>query len=92
IEMANIMKKTFYIIVPFAAIEAKREPLLQKTLGAFKPAKKVIFTEEAFLRYKEQLWQRVEHVANGLTGMGLKLQALDTENILELFFNLYNPE
>ena len=90
IEMANIMKKTFYIIVPFAAIEAKREPLLQKTLGAFKPAKKVIFTEEAFLRYKEQLWQRVEHVANGLTGMGLKLQALNTENILELFYNLYN--
>jgi len=92
IEMANIMKKTFYIIVPFAAIEAKREPLLQKTLKAFKPAKKVIFTEQAFFRYKEQLWQRVEHVANGLTGMGLKLQALDTENILELFFNLYNPE
>lgn len=91
VEMANIMKKSFYIIVPFAAIEAKREPLLKKAVKAFKPAGKVVFTEEAFLRYKEQLWQRVEHIANGLAGMGLKVQALNTENILELFYSLYNP-
>lgn len=91
VQMANIMKKAFYVIVPFAAIEAKRESVIKKTIKAFKPAKKVVFTEESFLRYKEQLWQRVDHIANGLSGMGLKLQALDTENILELFYSLYNP-
>jgi len=90
--MANIMRKSFYIIVPFAAIEAKRESAVKKFVQAFKPAKKVIFTEEAFLRYKEQLWQRLDHVANGLASAGLKVEALDTENILELFYNLYNPE
>ncbi|MFH1392157.1 MAG: hypothetical protein ABIG90_00540 [bacterium] len=91
VEMANIMKKSFYIIVPFAAIEAKRESVMQKAKNIFKPSKKAVFTEEAFSRYKEQLWQRVDHIANGLSGMGLKLQALNTENILELFYNLYNP-
>jgi len=91
VEMANIMKKSFYIIVPFAAIEAKRESVLQKAKNVFRPAKKAVFTEEAFSRYKEQLWQRLDHIANGLTGMGLKVQALDTENILELFYSIYNP-
>lgn len=90
VKMANIMKKSFYIIVPFAPIETKTEPFFQKIFKAFKPAKKVVFTEEAFFRYKEQLWQRVDHVANGLAGMGLNLEPLTTENILELFYNLYN--
>ncbi len=91
VEMANIMRKSFYIIVPFSAIEAKRESWLKKIKG-LKPTPKIVFTEEAFLRYKEQLWQRLDHIAHGLAGMGLKVQAIDTENILELFFNIYNPE
>lgn len=90
IEMSNVMTKKFYIVVPFAAIEAKQESFIKKIIKTFKPAKKIDFTEKAFARYKEQLWQRLEYISDGLSGMGLRVQPLDTENILELFYNLYN--
>lgn len=90
VEMTNIMKKAFYIIVPFSAVEAKRESTLQKAKQLFKSRRKTVFTKQTFERYKEQLWQRVEHIADGLAGIGLKVQALDTKNILELFYALYN--
>jgi len=91
IEMANIMEKGFYIIVPFAPIEAKRESFIKKIKHVLKPAQKTVFTEKTFTQYKEQLWQRIDHIANGLAGIGLKVQALDTPAVLELFYNLYNP-
>lgn len=93
IEMTNIMKKNFYIIVPFSPVEAKREHFLQKMQNVFKSAKKQSsFTKQDFERYKEQLWQRSEYIADGLAGLGLRVEPLDTQNILELFYRLYNPE
>lgn len=92
IEMANIMKKSFYVIVPFSYIEAKRESGFDKFKNIIKPAPKVKFTQAAFDRYREQLWQRIEHVVSGLSGMGLTVEALNSKQILELFYGLYNPE
>ena len=91
VDMANIMTKNFYISIPFSSFEAKRDTFLQKMKTALKPPKKVKFTEKAFSRYREQLWQRVEHVAGGLSGMSLKVSPLSTEELLELFYKLYNP-
>jgi hypothetical protein len=91
-KISNIMSKGFYLVVPFAPIEAKRESFLEKFKSVVKPAKKVTFTEEAFSRYKEQLWQRIDYIINGLRAVGLKVAVLDTEAILELFYKLYNPE
>ena len=46
---------------------------------------------EAFETYKNQLWQRVDHIVAGLSGIGLKLVPLKTEEIIELLYNSYNP-
>ena len=91
VDMANIMTKSFYISVPFSSFEAKRDTFFRKFKTALKPPKKVKFTEKNFNRYREQLWQRVEHIAGGLSGMGLKVAPLSTEDLLELFYKLYNP-
>ena len=86
------MKKTFYVSVPFSMIESVRDSLKDKIKNAIKPAPKIQFTPENFLRYREQLWQRVEHVSSGLSEIGLRVEALNSEQILELFYNLYNPQ
>lgn len=92
IEMANIMKKSFYVVVPFSYIEAKRESTWNKFKNIIKPAPKIKFTQATFNRYREQLWQRIEHVVSGLSEMGLAVEALNSKQILELFYGLYNPE
>lgn len=91
IEMANIMNKTFFIVVPFAPIETKSESLPKKILNTLKPPKKMLFTHENFIRYKEQLWQRLEYISSGLSSMQIAAKPLNTQELVELFYNLYNP-
>jgi len=38
-----------------------------------------------------QLDQRVDQVINGLNQMGLRAVPLNNDELLELFYNLYNP-
>ena len=94
VEMANIVSKTFYITVPFSPVEELTD--LGKGLigqvGSKKTAKQAyVFKEEEFGKNKGQLLQRVQHVANGLAGMGLKMTSLNTQELIELFYTLYNP-
>ena len=65
-----------------------------KNLGfLIKPPKNPAeFTEEKFQEYKNQLLQRVEHIILSLAHVGIKAAALQTEELIELFYNLYNPE
>ncbi len=62
----------------------------------FKPAnQKKQEEEEKLKREKEnlaQLERRVEQVINGLTEIGLKAIPLEDEVLIELFYNLYNPQ
>jgi hypothetical protein len=55
------------------------------------PQRMVEEKREIFETYKNQLWQRVDHVIAGLSGIGLKLVPLKTEEIIELLYNSYNP-
>lgn len=95
VEMSNIVSKTFYIAIPYSAQEELAD-LGKGVLGAFggkKNAKQAaVFKEEEFGKNKGQLLQRVQHVAGGLAGMGLKMTALNTQELIELFYLLYNPE
>jgi len=93
IDVGAIMKKEFFIIVPFSGMEAKRETIFDKVKNLvrdlnIKQGPK--FTEDVFARYKEQLWQRVDYLITGLSGMDLNVNVLDTQAILELLYNLYN--
>lgn len=40
----------------------------------------------------EQLNQRVDQIINGLIEIGLRAVPLDDEALIELFYNLYNPQ
>ncbi|OIO44401.1 MAG: hypothetical protein AUJ24_01550 [Parcubacteria group bacterium CG1_02_36_42] len=84
-----IMTKTFYIIIPFYP-----SPLEGPKFGAKKTQdqKPVSLTEEAFQRYKAQLWQRMEFLALGLRRCGLQAIPLITPELVELFWRFYHPK
>ena len=90
-EVSNIMTKFFYVVVPFSPIETKEGGIFNKISAIFSPRKEVLQKREAFETYKNQLWQRVDHIVAGLSGIGLKLVPLKTEEIIELLYNSYNP-
>ncbi|HEB01525.1 MAG TPA: hypothetical protein ENI16_00830 [Candidatus Portnoybacteria bacterium] len=91
VEMANIMNKTFYIIIPFAPVAAKKGGFLDKITGSFKPSRVAEAKKEEFEKYKNQLWQRVEMIKSSLERIGLRVAPLNTQELIELYYTLYNP-
>ena len=87
VQVGNIMDQTFYVVVPLSKMEKKESGLVEK-LGL---TKKTGGDEiKSFDELKSQLWQRLEYVAGGLAGMGIKSAPLNTEEITQLFYRLYN--
>lgn len=94
-ELANIMSKKFYIIVPFYAVEsaAVKKSFVENIKSAFSTAKEKIKTIEKsdFEAYKSQVKQKAELVSDGLQGLGLIAKILSQEELTNMFYSLYNP-
>lgn len=95
IEQNPIITKTFFVVVryvpPFAAVEAGG---LLKIFSSFGSKKEEIAKQEAegVEESVRQLKFRTEQVIDGLSTIGLKAVSLESEELIELFYNLYNPE
>ena len=92
-ELANIMSKSFYIIVPLYITEAaSKKGLLENIKSAFGSAAQKIksLEEQDFNLYKSQIEQRAEIITEGLRGMGLNSTTLEKEELVSMFYKLYN--
>lgn len=89
-EVSNIMSKYFYVVVPFSPSEDEKNGLFGKLTGIFSP-KSTSLHEELFETYRSQLFQRVEQVIAALSGTGVRATRLNTEEIIELLYDSYNP-
>lgn len=90
VELANIMEKFFYIVVPFALSEKRSDGFFSGLTALWGGAKSVLEAGR-FGEYKTQLWQRVELVISGLGRLGVRAVPLSTDELLELFYGLYRP-
>lgn len=99
VETNAIMAKTFYVVVPYdsVALEMAKSSSgpFAALFGSSAKSKKGAGdsdADEGNEAIHGQLEQRVEQVANGLQRMGLRAVRLNNEELIELFYNLYNPE
>ncbi len=96
VETSAIMSKTFFVVVPYEAspislekgVKSNVKGLLEGLMGK----KKSPQTQEDFEIMKQQLFQRTDQVINGLRGIGLRAIPLENQELIELLYNLYNPE
>jgi len=51
----------------------------------------VPLTNEQFEQYRTQLEQRISVVEQGLVRTGVRVVKLGTEEVIELFYKLFNP-
>ncbi|OGN08008.1 MAG: hypothetical protein A3C61_02125 [Candidatus Yanofskybacteria bacterium RIFCSPHIGHO2_02_FULL_39_10] len=91
--LTNIMSKKFYIVVPFYVFEApSKTGIFQSIKSTVAPASSSRqLTDEQFSIYKNQLMQRSELIFGGLVGMGLKTRLLERDELVQIFYDLYNP-
>ncbi|MEA2113730.1 MAG: hypothetical protein U9P63_03705 [Patescibacteria group bacterium] len=83
----NIMTESFYAVIPYSPSVVKKKGFLDKLLKKQAQSAK----EQKFQELKNNLWQRVEFVSVGLQSVGVKAVPLKTEELVELFYKLYNP-
>lgn len=94
VRSANIVSKSFFIVVPFAPpVFETPQAGVKSILGVFKKKEtgQKGMPQEKFEEYKNQLWQRVDSVIQGIVRTGVRAVPLNTEEIIELFYGLYNP-
>lgn len=92
VELGDIMSKRFYLIVPFDPLSNKRKGFFARFKEVLTPALTVRLKEERFRGRRDDLMQRVEHVTNLLSGMGVTAVPLDTQSLIELYYTVYNPD
>ncbi|MFO7807145.1 MAG: hypothetical protein R6V40_01840 [Candidatus Moraniibacteriota bacterium] len=91
VKLSNVMSKMFYVVVPFYTIEAKNKGVLEKLSSAINSKRAISQKHEDFETYKNQLFQRVDHVRSYLSSMEVSGAMLRTNELIELFYNSYNP-
>ena len=92
IEMGDIMSKKFYVIVPYSAKEnLEMKSFWSRLTESFTPAVKITLSQQNFLKKHRDLMLRVNNVMSGLGGVGLKPKLLTTQELISLYYNLYNP-
>ncbi len=96
----NIMDKKFYVIVPlFPTIDVGKavgkaanasRSFLSNALG--QKEQKVVINEADLERAKTELRNRVQSVLAGLQQAGIQGLPLDTQELIELYYDAYNPD
>ncbi|HXF44228.1 MAG TPA: TraC family protein [Candidatus Paceibacterota bacterium] len=93
VEENSIISKDFFVVVPYDPITVAAQA--KGLLGLFKKAptkKEETAKEERDRKNIEELEQRANEVVSGLEQIGLRATALEDEELIELFYNLYNPQ
>ncbi len=92
VEMNAVMVKTFFAVVPYDPIQIPTGGKKILDLFKFGGKNKTASLEQTLEQKIVQLEQRTDHVINGLAQVGLRVVTLNKEELIELFYNLYNPQ
>ncbi|MFA6534258.1 MAG: hypothetical protein WCT37_03735 [Patescibacteria group bacterium] len=92
IKVGDIMTKKFYLVVPYNPLSDRQRSFWARLKDLFTPGLLIKLSEEKFDKRKQELWQRVSHLQGRLGGIGLRAEIIETENLIELFYNSYNPD
>ena len=92
ISIGKIMSKRFYIIIPYNPLSDKHKSFMASMGEVFKPATTIKMKDSRFKRLKKELELRIENVVGGLNSIGLNSIQLDTQSLIELYYNTYNPQ
>jgi len=91
VDLGDIMTKKFYVVVPYSPMGDKKRGFFARLSDVFSAGLVVRLKRERFEAYREQLFKRADNVMAALSSMGLRAVPLDTQSLIELLYNSYNP-
>jgi len=91
VQLGQIMTKKFFIVVPYNPLGDVKRKFIDRLFDIFQTPSLIKLKREKFERYRSELFKRVDFIIFGLAGIGVNAVPLDTQSLIELFYNIYNP-
>lgn len=98
-QQTNIMDKNFYVVVPYFPVADVQKALtatkglFSGVFGVFQNKQTHVVVNETDLRKaQDELRNRVQAVLGGLLQCGIQGIPLDTQELIELYYDAYNPD
>lgn len=96
----NIMDKRFYVVIPYYANDVSVQKALSQSKNFFSglagifnsKEQHVTINEQELNKAKDELRNRVQAVLGGLQQSGVQGLPLDTQELIELYYDSYNPD
>lgn len=85
-----VMSKNFFVVIPYSPTPINITKGIT-SLFSGSSAKNNIPPEHQFEENRTQLEQRVSLVENGLANIGVRTVPLSNDDLVELFYHIYNP-
>lgn len=95
---ANIMDKSFFVVVPYFpagdlnSIKDQGKGLFDKMFGGAKSTTITKIDKVTYEKAKDEIKNRVDSVISGLMQVGVQAVQLNTKQLGELYYNVYNPD
>ena len=98
-QQTNIMDKRFYVVIPYIpviegqkTVEASKN-FISNFMGVFSSKEQhVVINEGELEAAKTELRNRVQAILAGLLQCGIQGLPLDTQELIELYYDAYNPD
>lgn len=97
-EEANIMDKSFYVVVPYATvgdlstIKDAGKGFFSKLFGGGDGPAVTKIDKITYQKAKDEIKNRVDSVTGGLFQIGVHCAQLNSKQLGELYYNYYNPD
>ncbi len=92
VSLGEIMQKQFYLVTPYDPLRNKQKGFFARFSEALSPAAAAKLSNKQIADRIEQLSRRTETIMGQLNSMGLTSIRLDTQSLIELYYNVYNPD
>lgn len=96
-DQTNIMDKSFFVVVPYypagdvgSAVNTSKNFL--SNLFAPQTQQRIRIDETTYRKGQDELKNRIGTVVNGLLQLGIRSVQLNTKELGELYYNVYNPD
>ena len=94
VEYADIMEKNFYVVIPIDPFRIQSMTVFQKFwqyLHPYDNIEQIRQRHREFDDLKKKLTMRINLVKAGLENCNLRTAQLNTQQLVELFYQVYNP-
>lgn len=89
VKKRNVLEKNFYLLIPFSALELG---VAKSALAVLRKQKQLPYPRSYVVKKaKTVLYPKRDHLIRQAARIGLRLRQLNTAELVELLFKVYNP-